>query len=175
MKRISWIITLGAQYDKILRSSLCEDCSKSSSGPYRKEFLWLRLRGSFYEEIELEDLDLSRYWAWSCWQQSRQISPSQIKDESDVLRSFGRINCKHLSTQMISNLKILRDQVTNSDPNVLTLKIIDSSYIHENRHLVYAKCSQKHLHTVTVNHILRLGLRNTSCRGKWLHGLKIPD
>jgi hypothetical protein len=62
MKRISWIITLGAKYDKILKSSLCESCSKSSSGSYRKELLWLKLRGSFYEEIELKDLDLSRYW-----------------------------------------------------------------------------------------------------------------
>jgi hypothetical protein len=37
MKRTSWIITLRARYDRILRSSLCEDRSKSSSVSYRKE------------------------------------------------------------------------------------------------------------------------------------------
>jgi hypothetical protein len=63
MKRISWTITLGAKYDNILKSSLCEDCSKSSFGSYRKELLWLELRGNVVEEIELEDLDLSRFWA----------------------------------------------------------------------------------------------------------------
>ena len=80
--------------------------------------------------------------------------------------------CKHMSTQMISNLKILRDQATSSDPKVLTLQISDLS---QNRHLVYGKCSQKHLHTVIVKHILRYGLKYTSRRGIWPYDFTSSD
>jgi hypothetical protein len=34
----------------------------------------------------------------------------------DVLRYFGMMNCKSMTTQMISNLKKLQDQVTGSEP-----------------------------------------------------------
>ena len=36
-------------------------------------------------------------------------------------------------------------------------------------------CEPKHLHTVTVKHIFRHGLRYTSSRGIWLHGFTNPD
>jgi hypothetical protein len=33
-----------------------------------------------------------------------------------MLRYFGMMNCKSMTTQMISNLKKLQDQVTGSEP-----------------------------------------------------------
>jgi hypothetical protein len=93
----------------------------------------------------MKDLDLLHYFlSLEFWQKSGEIFLSQGKYAVSVLRSFDMMDCKSMSTHMISNLKNLRDQATSSDPKVPTLhrQIIDLSRTYENRHLLCGKCSQ---------------------------------
>jgi hypothetical protein len=55
------------------------------------------------------------------WQKPGEIFLSQRKYVVDVLHGFGMLDCKSMSTPMISNLKKLQDQVTGIDPKDPTL------------------------------------------------------
>jgi hypothetical protein len=93
----------------------------------------------------MKDLDLLHYFlSLEFWQKSGEIFLSQGKYVVDVLRRFDMMDCKSMSTPMISNLKKLRDQATGSDPEDPTLyrQIIDLSRTYETRHLLCGKCSQ---------------------------------
>jgi hypothetical protein len=111
----------------------------------------------------------------------------------DVLRRFGMIDCKSMTTPMISNLKKLQDQVTDSDLEDPTLyrQIIGSLMylVHTRPDICYAvnalsqfMCEPKHIHMIAVKHILRYvrgtiayGPRYTSSGGEMLHGFTNSD
>jgi hypothetical protein len=65
----------------------------------------------------MKDLGLLHYFlSLEVWHKSGEIFLSQGKYAVDVLRRFGIMDCKSMTTPMISNLKKLRDQVIGSDP-----------------------------------------------------------
>jgi hypothetical protein len=73
-------------------------------------------------EFEMKDLGLMHYFlGLEVWQNPGEIFLSQSKYEVDVLRRFGMMDCKSMTTPMISNLKKLQDQVTGTDPEDPTL------------------------------------------------------
>jgi hypothetical protein len=145
-------------------------------------------------EFEMKDLSLVHYFlGLEVWQKLGEIFLSQRKYAVDVLRRFGMMDCKSMSTPMISNLKKLQDQVTGIDPEDPTLywQIIGSLMylIHTRSDICYAvnsliqfKCEPKHIHMVAVKHILRYVwgtityvLRYTSNGGVMLHGYTDSD
>ena len=50
------------------------------------------------------------------WQKPGEIFLSQSRYAVDVLRKFGMLDYKSMTTPMISNLKKLHDQATSLDP-----------------------------------------------------------
>jgi hypothetical protein len=65
----------------------------------------------------MKDLGLMHYFlGLEVWQKPGEIFLSQSKYAVDVFRRFGMMDCKSMTTPMISNLKKLQDQVTGSDP-----------------------------------------------------------
>jgi hypothetical protein len=145
-------------------------------------------------EFEMKDLGLMHYFlGLEVWQKPGEIFLSQGKYAVDVLRRFGMMDCKSMSTPMISNLKKLQDQVTGSDPEDPTLyrQIIGSLMylVHTRPDICYAinalsqfMCEPKHIHMVVVKHILRYvrgtiayGLRYTSSGGVMLDGCTDSD
>jgi hypothetical protein len=61
----------------------------------------------------MKDLGLMHYFlGLEVWQKPGEIFLSQRKYAVDVLRRFGMMDYKSMSTPMISNLKKLQDQVT---------------------------------------------------------------
>jgi hypothetical protein len=75
-----------------LGSSLYEDCSKSSSVPYRKRnFAYIaQTKRELFSRSWNEDLDLLHYFlSLEFWQKTGEIFLSQGKYAVDVLRRFG--------------------------------------------------------------------------------------
>jgi hypothetical protein len=142
----------------------------------------------------MKDLGLMHYFlGLEVWQKHGEIFLSQSKYAVDVLRRFGMLDCKSMTTPMISNLKKLHDQATGSDPEDPTVyrQIIGSLMylVHTRPDICYAvnalsqfMCNPKHIHMVVAKHILRYvwgtiayGLRYTSSGGVMLHGYTDSD
>jgi hypothetical protein len=67
-------------------------------------------------EFEMKDLGLTHYFlGLEVWQKLGEIFLSKRKYVVDVLHRFGMMDCKSMTTPMISNLKKLQDQVTGSN------------------------------------------------------------
>jgi hypothetical protein len=145
-------------------------------------------------EFEMKDLGLMHYFlALEVWQKPGEIFFSQRRYVIDVLRRFGMLDYKSMTTPMISNSKKLHDQVTGSDPEDPTIyrQIIGSLkyLVHTKPDICYAvnalsqfMCELKHIHMVAAKHILRYvrgtiayGLRYTSSGGVVLHGYTDSD
>jgi hypothetical protein len=81
-----------------------------------EEHLIAETKREFSTEFEMEDLGLMHYFlGLEVWQKHGEIFLSQSKYAIDVLCRFGMLNCKFMTTPMISNLKKLHDQATGSD------------------------------------------------------------
>jgi hypothetical protein len=83
------------------------------------------------------------------WQKHGEIFLSQSKYAVDVLRRFGMLYCKFMTTPMISNMKKLHHQATGSDPEDPTVyrQIIGS--------LMYLVYTRPDINMVPAKHILR--------------------
>jgi hypothetical protein len=142
----------------------------------------------------MKDLGLMHYFLLlEVWQKPGEIFLSQSKYAIDVLRRFGMLDCKSMSTPTITNMKKLQDQAIGSDPKDPTIyrQIIGSLMylVHTRPNICYAvnalsqfMCEPKHIHMVVVKHILvyvrgtiAYGLRYTSSRGIMLHGYTDSD
>jgi hypothetical protein len=106
----------------------------------------------------------------------------------DVLKRFGTMDCKSMSTPMVTNLKKLHDSDTGSnlvDPTMYRKLIGSLMYmIHTRPDICYVVIATSQFmteprqrHWVTAKHILRYlrgtityGLRYTSSGGLFLHG-----
>jgi hypothetical protein len=160
----------------------------------REENLIAQTKRELYAEFEMKDLGLMHYFlGLEVWQKPGEIFLSQGKYAVDVLRRFGMLDCKSVTTPMISNLKKLQDQVTGSDLEDPTLywQIIGSLMylLHTRPDICYAvnglsqfMCEAKHIHMVAMKHILRYvrgtiayGIRYTSSGGVMLHGFTDLD
>jgi hypothetical protein len=68
-------------------------------------------------EFEMKDFGLMHYFiGLEVWLKPGDIFFSQSRYAIDVLRRFGMLDCKSMTTPMISNPKKLNDQATGSDP-----------------------------------------------------------
>jgi hypothetical protein len=68
-------------------------------------------------EFEVKDLGLMHYFlGLEVWQKPGWIFLSQGKYAVDVFHRFGMLDCKSMTTPMISNLKKLHYQAAGSDP-----------------------------------------------------------
>jgi hypothetical protein len=68
-------------------------------------------------KFEMKDLGLMHYFlGLEVLQKPGEIFLSQSRYAVDVLRIFGMLNCKSMTTPKIFNLKKLHDQATGSDP-----------------------------------------------------------
>jgi hypothetical protein len=69
------------------------------------------------EEFEMKYLGHMHYFlGLEVWQKPGEIFLSQGKYAVDILRRFGMMDCKSMTTPMISNPNKLQEQVTGSDP-----------------------------------------------------------
>jgi hypothetical protein len=140
-------------------------------------------------EFEMNDLGLMHYFlGLEVWQKPGEIFLSQSRCSIDVLHRFGMLDCKSMTTSMISNLKKLHDQATGSDLEdpIVYHQIIGSLMylIHTRPNICYVVNSlnqflwePKQIHMVSAKHILiyiretiAYGLRYTSSGGVMLHG-----
>ena len=121
------------------------------------------------------------------WQKSDGIFLSQGKYTIDVLQRFGMLDCKSMSTPMVSNLKKLHESNCGSDSVDPTLyrQVIGSLMylVHTRPNICFAvhtlsqfMSDPRHRHWIAAKHILRylkgsitFGLWYTS-RGVSLHG-----
>jgi hypothetical protein len=111
----------------------------------------------------------------------------------DVLNRFGMMDCKSMSTVMVTNLRKLHDSNTGSnlvDPTMYRQLIGPLMYmIHTRTNICYAvivmiqfMTESRQRHWVAAKHILRYlrgtityGLRYTSNGGLFLHGYAAAD
>jgi hypothetical protein len=119
------------------------------------------------------------------WKKHGETSLSQSKYTIDVIFKFGMLNCKSMTTPMISNLKKLLNQATGSDPEDPSFyrQIIGSVMylVYTRLDICYAVNSLSHF-MCEPKHILRYvwgtisyGLRYTSIRGVIIHGYTDSD
>ena len=112
------------------------------------------------------------------WQRPGEIFLSQGKYAVDVLRRFGIMGYKSMTTPMVSNLKKLHDQATGSDPaDPTTFRQLIGSLmyflVHTRPDICYAinalnqfMCEPRHIHWVVPKHILKY------VQGTLAYGLK---
>jgi hypothetical protein len=159
-----------------------------------EEHLIAQTKRELSAEFEMKDLGLMHYFlGLEVWQKPSEIFLSQRRYAVDVLPRFGMLDCKSMTTPMISNLKKLHDQATGSDPEDPTVyrQIIGSLMylVHTRPDICYAvntlnqfMCEPKHIHMFAAKHILRYvrgaiayGLRYTSSGGVMFHGYTDSD
>jgi hypothetical protein len=67
-------------------------------------------------KFEMKDLGLMHYFiGLEVWQRQGEISLAQEKYTVDVLKRYGMMDCKSMSTPMITNLRKLHDSDTSLD------------------------------------------------------------
>jgi hypothetical protein len=140
-------------------------------------------------EFEMKDLGLIHYFlGLEVLQRQDEIFSAQGKYTVDVLKRFGMMDCKYMSTPMVTNLTKLHDYDTGSDlvdPTLYRQLIGSLMYmIHTRPNICYAVIAMSQFmnesrqrHWVEENHILRYlrgtityGLRYTSSGDLFLHG-----
>jgi hypothetical protein len=160
----------------------------------REEHLIAQNKRELSAEFELKDLGLTHYFlGLEVWQKPGDIFLSQSKYVVDVLHRFGMLDCKSMTTTMISNMKKLDDQATGldqEDPTIYRQIIGSLMYlVHTRPDIFYAvnalsqfMCEPKHIHMVVVKHVLRYvrgtisyGLKYTFSGGVMLHGFIDSD
>jgi hypothetical protein len=132
-------------------------------------------------EFEMKDLGLMHYFlGLEVWQHKDEIFLSQGRYIIDILRRFGMMDCKFMSTPMTMNLKKLSDAAADSDlvdPTVYRLLVGSLMYLVNTRpNICFAvsalgqfMCESRQMHWVAAKHVLRYlrgtigyGLRYTS-------------
>jgi hypothetical protein len=145
-------------------------------------------------EFEMKDLGLMHYFlGLEVWQRQGEIFLAQGKYTMDVLKRFGMMDCKFMSTPMVTNLRKLHDSNTGSDlvdPTMYRQLIGSLMYmIHTRPDICYVLIAMSQFmtkprqrHWVETKNILRYiigtityGLRYTSSGGLFLHGYADVD
>jgi hypothetical protein len=89
-------------------------------------------------EFEMKDLGMIHYLlGLEVWQRTDEIFPSQGKYTVEILRRFGILDCKSMTTPMVMNLKKLSESSSDLDLINTTLyrKLIESlMYLVNTRH-----------------------------------------
>jgi hypothetical protein len=145
-------------------------------------------------EFEMKDLGMMHYFlGLEVWQGQGEIFLAQGKYKVDVLKRFGMMDCKSMSTPMVTNLRKMHDSDSGSDlvdPTMYRQLIGSLMYmIHTRPYICYAVIAMSQFmieprqrHWVATKHILRYlrgtityGLKYTSSGGLFLHGYADVD
>jgi hypothetical protein len=82
-----------------------------------EEHLIAQTKRETSSKFEMKDLGCMHYFlGLEVWQKHGEIFLSQSKYAVDVIRRFGMMDCKSMTTPMISNLEKLHDQAIGSYP-----------------------------------------------------------
>jgi hypothetical protein len=146
-------------------------------------------KGELTSEFEMKDLGLMHYFlVLEVWQRQGKIFLAQGKYIVDVLKRFGMMDCKSMSTPMVTNLRKRHDSDTGSDlvdPTMYRKLIGSLIYMIQTRvdicYVVIAMSQfmteLRQRHWVETKHILRYlrgtityGMRYTSNGGLFMHG-----
>ncbi|XP_059067112.1 uncharacterized mitochondrial protein AtMg00810-like [Cryptomeria japonica] len=132
-----------------------------------EDSLIIRCKKELATEFEMKDLGLMHYFlGLEVWQRPNEIILSQGKYTIDILKRFGMMDCKPMSTPMETNLKKLSISAANSDfadPSEYRQLIGSLMYLVNTRPDIYYAASAlsqfmnqpKHVHLVAAKHILR--------------------
>jgi hypothetical protein len=145
-------------------------------------------------EFEMKDLGFMHYFlGLEVWKRHVEIFMAQGKYTVDVLKRFCMMDCKSMSTLMITNLRKLHDSDTGSDlvdPTMYRQLIGSLMYmIHTRLDICYEVIAMsqfmtelRQIHWVATKHILRYlrgtityCLRYTFSGGSFLHGYADVD
>jgi hypothetical protein len=154
-----------------------------------EEQLIAQCKRELTSEFEMKYIGLMHYFlGLEVWQRTNEIFLSQGKYTVDTLRRFVMLDCKSMSTPMVSNLKKLHQSDSESDlvdPSMYRQFIGSLMYLIHTRPdicFVVSALSQfmsesRHRHWIVAKHVLRYlrgpiayGLRYISTRGVLLHG-----
>lgn len=160
----------------------------------REEQLIVRCKRELSFEFEMKYLGLMHYFlGLEVWPKPNGIFLSQGKYTVDVLQRFGMLDCKSMSTPMVSNLKKLHESNCSSDsvdPTLYRQLIGSLIYLVHTRpdickavHTLSQFMSDpRHRHWIVAKHILRylkgsisFGLWYISTGGVSLHGFVDSD
>ena len=140
----------------------------------------------------MKDLGLMHYFLrLEVWQFLDEIFLNQGKYTVEILKRFGLLDCKAMTTMMTTNLKLLNDDTSEAIDATLYRKIIGSLTYLTNTRLdicfVVNTVSQymvnlEHIHLVGAKHVMRYlkgtldyGLRYASSGEIRLHGFTNLD
>jgi hypothetical protein len=143
-------------------------------------------------EFEMKDIGLMHYFLeLEVWQQPGEIFHRQGKYAVEILRWFGMMDCKSMTTPMITNLKKLGALNSNLVDPTMSRELIGSlMYLVNTRSdicfvvntLSHFMVEQRQVHWVAVKHVLRylpgivgFGLRYVGSDGVRLHAYSNLD
>ena len=120
----------------------------------------------------MKDLGLMHYFlGLEVWQRSDEIFLSQGKYTVDALRRFGMMDCKSMTTPMVSNLKKLHETSSSTNPvdSMMYRQLIGSLLylVHTRPNICFAVSAlsqfmtdPRHVHWIAAKHVLKY-LRGT--------------
>ena len=86
------------------------------------ESLIAECKRALTSEFEMKDLGMMHYFlGLEVWQRTNEIFPSQGKYTVEILKKFGKIDCKSMPTSMVMDLKKMNEVSTDSceiDPHL---------------------------------------------------------
>jgi hypothetical protein len=84
--------------------------------------LIVKCKYALTSDFEMKDLGMMYYFlGLEVWQRTDEIFLSQGKYTVEILKNFGMLNCKPMTTPMVMNLKKLSVSSSDSDITDLTL------------------------------------------------------
>lgn len=159
-----------------------------------EEHLIIKCKKELASEFEMKDLKYMHYFlGLEVWQRPNEIILSQGKYTIDILKRFGMMDCKSLSTPMETNFQKLKEVAASSDlvdPTKYRQLIGSLMYLVRTRpNICYAvsalsqfMCEPRQIHLVATKHIVRYfrgtvayGLRYSSGVDLKLYGYTDSD
>ena len=116
-------------------------------------------------KFEMKDLGMMHYFlGLEVWQSLDEIFLNQGKYAVEILKSFGFLDCKAMTTSMTSNLKLLNDDTSEVIDATLYRQSIGSlMYLTNTRPAIYFvvntlsqyMVNPKHIHLIGAKHVMR--------------------
>lgn len=130
-----------------------------------EEKLILDSKRKFTAKFEMKDLGMMHYFlGLEVWKKPGEIMLSQGKYAVEILKRFGMMGCKSMSTSMTMNLKILGDTTSETVDATLCRQMIGSlMYLTNTRPdicfavntLSQYMAEPRHVHLIVAKHVLR--------------------
>ena len=107
---------------------------------------------------EMKDLGMMHYFlGMEVWQNANEISLGQGKYAVEILKRFGMMDCKAMTTPMASNLKLLSDASSESvDATMYHRMIGPLMYLMNTRpNICFVVNTLRHVHLMVAKHAMR--------------------